>query len=105
MRATIGKNAPEFNLQVTVKGGDFRDREEFFIADGWKIIGISSIDNILSQKLGVWREKKNYGKTYFGVSRTTFIVDKEGVIKYIFKNVKVEGHVEAILKKIKTVTN
>ncbi|MBN2694240.1 thioredoxin-dependent thiol peroxidase [bacterium] len=104
---------------------DFRDREDFFKAEGWKIIGISPDDlkshqkfsskyelkfniltdenNELSQKTGVWREKKNYGKTYFGISRTTFIVDKNGVIKHIFKNVKVNGHVDAILKKVKTI--
>lgn len=50
------------------------------------------------EKFGVWKEKSMYGKKYMGVERTTFIIDEEGKIKKIFPKVKVDGHVEEIIK-------
>jgi peroxiredoxin Q/BCP len=46
---------------------------------------------------GAWGEKKMYGKTYFGIIRSTFIIGKNGIIKHVFKKVKVAGHVEQVL--------
>jgi peroxiredoxin Q/BCP len=51
---------------------------------------------------GVWKEKSNYGRTYMGVERTTFILDAEGVIRKIFPRVKVDGHVSQVLEAIKS---
>ena len=53
------------------------------------------------QKYGVWKEKSMYGKKYMGVERRTFIIDEEGKIKKIFPKVKVDGHVEEIIKILK----
>ena len=53
-----------------------------------------------AQAYGVWQEKKNYGKTYMGLVRTTFVIDEDGKIEHVFKNVKVDGHVEKILELI-----
>jgi len=50
------------------------------------------------EKYGVWQEKKLYGKTFMGIIRSTFIIDKDGVIKKIFTKVKVKGHVEEVLQ-------
>ena len=47
---------------------------------------------------GVWKKKSFMGKSYMGIERTTFIIDEQGMIIHIFKNVKVDGHVEEILK-------
>ena len=49
------------------------------------------------QKYGVWQEKKNYGKTYMGIVRTTVIIDKDGIVRKIFPKVKVDGHTEEVL--------
>ena len=49
---------------------------------------------------GVWQEKKQYGNVFFGISRTTFLIGPDGKISYIWNNVKVEGHVDAVLRKI-----
>lgn len=46
---------------------------------------------------GVWGEKKMYGKSYFGVIRTTFIIDENGVIEHIITKVNTSGHTEQIL--------
>jgi len=42
-----------------------------------------------------------YGKTYFGVIRSTFIVDSEGIIRWIERPVKVEGHIERVLNAMR----
>lgn len=52
------------------------------------------------QKYGVWKEKSMYGKKYFGVERTTFIIDENGKIEKIYPKVKVPGHVKQVLQEI-----
>jgi peroxiredoxin len=49
---------------------------------------------------GVWQQKSMYGRTYMGVVRTTFIIDERGTIMKIFPKVKVDGHVEEVLKAL-----
>lgn len=58
---------------------------------------VSDLDNIISRIYGVWKEKKNYGRSYMGIERTTFIIDENGKIIAIFPNVRVKGHIQAIL--------
>ena len=50
---------------------------------------------------GVWGEKKNYGKTYMGLQRTTFLIDGDGVIVHVFKRPKTKAHAEEIISKLK----
>ena len=52
-------------------------------------------------KYGVWQEKKLYGKTYMGIVRSTFIIDKIGIVQKIFTKVKVKGHVDEVLESLK----
>ena len=53
------------------------------------------------QKYDVWKEKTMYGRKFEGIQRTTFIIDEKGMIEKIYSKVKVNGHVEQILKDIK----
>jgi peroxiredoxin Q/BCP len=55
------------------------------------------------KKYGVWQEKKLYGKTFMGIIRSTFIIDKNGVIHKIFTKVKVKEHVEEVLHFLKKI--
>ncbi|MBI4382910.1 MAG: thioredoxin-dependent thiol peroxidase [Nitrospinae bacterium] len=55
--------------------------------------------NVISA-YGVWREKSLYGKKFMGIVRTTFIIDKKGVIRKIFPKVKVKGHAEEVLSAL-----
>jgi len=55
------------------------------------------------EKYGVWQEKKLYGKTFMGIIRSTFIIDKNGVIHKIFTKVKVKEHVEEVLHFLKKI--
>ena len=52
------------------------------------------------QNYGVWKEKSMFGKKYMGIERTTFLVDKTGVIRKIWPKVKIAGHANAVLKSV-----
>jgi peroxiredoxin Q/BCP len=49
------------------------------------------------EKYGVWREKKNYGRTYMGISRSTFVIETDGTLSLAKYGVKAKGHVARIL--------
>jgi peroxiredoxin Q/BCP len=55
-----------------------------------------------AEAFGVWIQKKLYGRTYMGMDRATFLVDDKGVIRQIWRKVKVPGHAEAVLAAAKT---
>lgn len=49
---------------------------------------------------GVWAEKRNYGRTYMGIVRSTFLFDAEGELVHVWPKVKVKGHAEEVLAKV-----
>jgi peroxiredoxin Q/BCP len=51
----------------------------------------------LLEQYGVWREKKNYGRTYMGISRSTFVIETDGTLSLARYGVKAKGHVARIL--------
>jgi thioredoxin-dependent peroxiredoxin len=55
----------------------------------------------LSDALGIWTEKKMYGKTYMGMVRTTYLVGADGKIAQVWNKVKVKGHAEEVLAAAK----
>jgi len=57
-------------------------------------------DTALAQAYGVWIEKKNYGKTYMGIDRATFVIDGAGTVRALWRKVKVDGHAEKVLAAI-----
>ena len=61
---------------------------------------IADPDKILAKKYGVWGKKKFLGKEFFGIKRTTFIIE-QGKIKHIIRTVDVKDHANQILKLIK----
>jgi len=62
---------------------------------------ISDIDQKVVNKYGVWQEKKLYGRKCMGIVRSTFIIDKSGVVRKIFSKVKVKGHVDEVMQALK----
>jgi peroxiredoxin Q/BCP len=55
----------------------------------------------VSKAYGVYKQKSMYGKTYWGIERSTFVIDPEGKLKTIFRKVKVDGHVDEVLAALK----
>jgi thioredoxin-dependent peroxiredoxin len=62
---------------------------------------LADTDHAIAEKYGVWVEKNMYGKKYWGVARTTFIIDKNGKIAHVFEKVKPEGHDKEVLTWLK----
>jgi len=59
---------------------------------------LSDEDHAVSEKYGVYKEKNMYGKTYWGIERSTFIIDPDGKLKEIFRKVKVDQHIQEVLE-------
>ena len=64
---------------------------------------LADTEKKLAQKYGVWQEKKLYGKTFMGIVRTTFLIDKKGTLRKIFPKVKVKIHIEEVLAELKQI--
>ncbi len=63
---------------------------------------VSDEEGVACEAFGVWQLKKFMGREYMGIVRTTFLIDKEGKIAAIWPNVKVKGHVDAVLESLKS---
>ena len=50
---------------------------------------------------GVWKEKRMYGRRFMGTERTTFLIDEDGIVRKVYRKVKVKGHAEACLLELK----
>jgi peroxiredoxin Q/BCP len=67
-----------------------------------KLILASDPEIEAAQAYGVWGEKSLYGRKYMGMERATFLIDAKGVIREIWRKVRVPGHVEAVLTAAKS---
>lgn len=102
----------------TTEACDFRDNYQAFADAGYNIVGVSpdppelnarfrekeglnfdllsDIDHALADELGAWGEKTNYGKTYEGLIRSTFVFDAAGNLTKEYRNVQAKGHVARV---------
>ncbi|MFA5233040.1 MAG: thioredoxin-dependent thiol peroxidase [Sulfurimonas sp.] len=78
----------------TAKHRDFIDKKDL------SITLLSDESTAMLQAYGIWQLKKNYGKEYMGIVRTTLIINPEGIIKAIWKNVKVKEHARIVKEKL-----
>ncbi|MFC0521976.1 thioredoxin-dependent thiol peroxidase [Pontibacillus salicampi] len=107
----------------TTEACDFRDHHESFTDVDAVILGVSpdpvdrhkkfidkhelpflllaDEDHAAAEAYDVWKLKKNFGKEYMGIERSTFLINKEGELVEEWRKVKVKGHVEAALEYIK----
>jgi len=58
---------------------------------------VSDEEKTMLKAYGVWQKKSMYGNTYFGIVRTTYVIDERGIISHVFPKVKVDGHVDEVL--------
>ena len=108
-----------FTSGCTIEVCEFQSNFNKFKKLGFELIGISkdtldknikfaekykvkyflaSDESDVCEKLGVWIEKSMYGKKYFGIDRTTIIIDSKGKIFKYWSKVKVSGHVKEVLE-------
>jgi peroxiredoxin Q/BCP len=62
---------------------------------------LADADHAVAEKYGVWQKKKNYGREYMGLVRTTYLIDRDGKVAKRWDNVKVDGHADDVLEAVK----
>lgn len=107
----------------TKEACNLRDNHQELIDRGFEVIGVSpdsvkshtkfkekynlpfallaDEDKGIANLYGVWGEKKNYGKVYMGIHRTTFVISEDGSISKVFKKVDTANHTKQILEALK----
>ncbi len=95
----------EFNKLKTKVIGISKDsiktHKKFINKQGLKILLASDEEGKILEKFGVWVEKNMYGRKYMGIQRSTFLIDEKLKIIFVWEKVKVKGHVNEVLEKIK----
>jgi len=97
----------EFAALDTVIFGISKDtvtkHEKFIAKHDLGVALLSDEEGAMCDAYGVWVEKSMYGKTYMGIERATYLIDKEGKIAQIWRKVKVPGHSDAVLEAVKAI--
>ncbi len=95
---------PKFDQKNAVIIGISKDsiksHKTFKEKEGLNFILASDETGEVCEKYGVWAEKSMYGKKYFGIERSTFLIDETGKIAKIWRNVSVPGHVDEVLRAV-----
>jgi peroxiredoxin Q/BCP len=111
-----------FTPGCTTQACDLRDDYDHFIAAGYAVVGISpdapdklarfrqeyrlpfpllaDTDHAVAAAYGAWGTKKNYGREYQGIIRSTFLIDGSGVVTEAWYNVKASGHIDRLLRQL-----
>jgi len=111
-----------FTPGCTTESCDFRDRHDAFYAAGYEILGVSpdpvdtlerfrtehnlpypllsDEDHSMADAFGAWGTKKNYGKEYEGLIRSTIVIDADGAIERVWYNVKATGHGARVAREL-----
>ena len=107
----------------TAEACDLSENYDFWLSKGVDVVGISpdsssshlkfidkyglrfnliaDTDKTILQAYGAWGEKINYGKSYMGVIRTTFVINEAGIIEKIIRKVDTKKHTEQLVKELK----
>lgn len=97
---------PAFETLNTTVIGISRDsvksHDKFRSAQNLNFPLASDEDGTVCAQYGAWIEKSMYGKKYMGIDRSTFLIDRAGIIRRIWRNVKVKGHVDEVEEALKT---
>lgn len=84
----VSKDSPE-------KHAKFREKHDLGVLLG------SDEDGKVIEAYGSWVEKSMYGKTYMGIDRSTFVIDGKGIVRKVWRKVRVPKHVEAVLEAVR----
>ena len=98
-------NLPDFsklNAEIVgVSRDDGDSHRKFRDKYALNFILATDTDGSVVNDYGVWKEKNNYGKVYWGIERTTYLIDENGKIERIWPRVQVDGHSEQIMAALK----
>ena len=83
---------------IGVSPDSVKSHDKFAAKHNLSVVLAADEEHKALEAYGVWKEKSMYGKTYMGVERSTFLIDKSGKVAEVWRKVKVPGHAEAVLK-------
>ncbi|MFN7090593.1 MAG: thioredoxin-dependent thiol peroxidase [Allorhizobium sp.] len=83
---------------IGVSPDSVKSHDKFAAKHNLSVVLAADEEHQALEAYGVWKEKSMYGKTYMGVERSTFLIDKSVKIAEVWRKVKVPGHAEAVLK-------
>jgi thioredoxin-dependent peroxiredoxin len=83
---------------IGVSPDSVKSHDKFAAKHNLSVVLAADEEHKALEAYGVWKEKSMYGKTYMGVERSTFLIDKAGKVAEVWRKVKVPGHAEAVLK-------
>ncbi len=84
-----------------VSKDSMKRHDNFRAKQGFPFELISDIETEVCELFGTWQLKKTFGKEYMGIVRSTFLIDKEGVLRQQWNNLRVKGHADDVLKAVK----
>ncbi len=76
--------------------------DNFRAKQGFPFELISDSETEVCELFGTWQLKKTFGKEYMGIVRSTFLIDKDGVLRQQWNSVKVKGHADEVLDAVKS---
>lgn len=111
-----------FTPGCTTQADDFRDSDVAFRQAGYEILGVSpdpverlaafraehdlpfpllsDTDHAVAEAYGAWGAKKNYGREYEGIIRSTFVIGPDGTVDKAWRNVRAKGHAERVKREL-----
>lgn len=98
--------APDFSdldaIILGVSADTTKKHRNFIEKQSLGITLLSDESTEMMQEYGVWKMKKNYGKEYMGIVRTTYIINPDGIVKSVFANVRVKEHVAKVQAELES---
>jgi peroxiredoxin Q/BCP len=85
-----------------VSADDMASHQKFADKYGLPFPLLADTDTKVSQLYGVWKEKEYAGKKFMGINRETFLIDKDGIVRKVWPNVKADGHAQDVLDTVES---
>ncbi|MDD4352095.1 MAG: thioredoxin-dependent thiol peroxidase [Candidatus Gracilibacteria bacterium] len=100
--SALGKDFEQAQTKVLGISMDSCEKHQKFIEKKELTVELlSDPEGKVCELYGVFKEKSMYGKTFMGIERSTFVIDKEGVIRKVYRKVNPAGHAEKVLEFVK----
>jgi thioredoxin-dependent peroxiredoxin len=99
-RDSIKKFTSRKAVVLGISPDSVKSHDKFIAKFELPFVLLADVDHAVAEKYGVWVEKSMYGRKYMGIERSTFVIGPDGVVKALFRKVKVGGHVEEVLAAV-----
>ncbi|ABR30601.1 peroxiredoxin [Thermosipho melanesiensis] len=86
---------------IGVSSDSIESHKKFIAKHNLRVNLFSDENKKVLEKLGIWQLKKMYGREYYGIVRTTVLINPDGKIAYVWEKVKAKGHAKEVLEKLK----